>query len=180
MKHSAYGILCKFDVFWSASVPAGWGGTTPVVREGLEEVRTSLLDLTNEEHAHIDQRLRKDIIIWLSSVRPDGRPHIVAVWFLWDGQHIYIFSQPNTQKIRNLRHNSHVMLGLDETRQGSDVVLIEGTAELLNDPAINATMPAYAAKYAANLAHLGWTAEQMSKSYSQAIRITPTRFHFVS
>jgi hypothetical protein len=35
----------------------------------------SILDLTRERDAHIDQRLRNDITIWLNTVRPDGRPH---------------------------------------------------------------------------------------------------------
>lgn len=138
-----------------------------------------MLDLTRERDAHIDQRLRDNVIIWLNSVRADGRPHSAAVWFLWDGSHILIFSQDN-QKMRNLRQNPHVSLALDDTRTGDDVVTIEGTVELLNDPAILPTLPAYAAKYAGKLKEMGWTPEQMSKSYNQAIRITPTKFHTVS
>jgi predicted pyridoxine 5'-phosphate oxidase superfamily flavin-nucleotide-binding protein len=29
--------------------------------------------------------LRDDPVVWLSSVQPDGRPHVVPVWFHWDG-----------------------------------------------------------------------------------------------
>lgn len=135
-----------------------------------------MLDLTQPKNAHIDERLRTDPIIWLSSVRPDNRPHIVAVWFLWDGETILIFSQPNTQKVRNLRHNTSVMLALDNTHQGDDVIMIEGKAELLNDPNVEATLPAYAQKYDSLLKGMEWTAEEMAESYSQGIRITPTRF----
>ena len=39
-----------------------------------------MLDLSDSKGAHIDQRLRDEPIIWLSSVRPDGRPHLVLVW----------------------------------------------------------------------------------------------------
>jgi len=79
-----------------------------------------MLDLTNPKDAHRDERLRKDPIIWLSSVRPDGRPHLVPVWFLWYGETILIFSQPNAQKIRNLRQNTNVILALDDTKDGDD------------------------------------------------------------
>ena len=82
--------------------------------------------------------------------------------------------------MRNLRQNPHVSLALDDTRTGDDVVTIEGTVELVNDPAILPTLPAYAEKYAGKLKEMGWTPEQMSKSYNQAIRITPTKFHTVS
>ena len=80
----------------------------------------SILDLTKKRDAHIDQRLRNDITIWLNTVRPDARPHAVVVWFLWDGEAILIFSQPEKQKLRNLQHNANVVLAVDNTREGSD------------------------------------------------------------
>lgn len=135
-----------------------------------------MLDLTKSKDAHIDQRMRTETMIWLSSVRPDGRPHLVPVWFLWDGSTILICSQPNQQKIRNLRHNAAVMLALDTAKQGGDIVMFEGTAVLLDDAEVNATVPAYVAKYASRIQAMGWNAETMAKSYSQAIRITPTKF----
>ncbi len=137
-------------------------------------------DLANPKDPHVDERLRKNLIIWLSSVRPDGRPHLVPVWFLWDGKNILIFSQPNTQKIRNLRQNTNVILALDDTKDGEDVVMLEGKAEFLNDPAVNPTLPAYAAKYNSELKSMGYTAEAMAAEYAQAIRITPTRFLNIS
>jgi len=137
-----------------------------------------MLDLTNPKHAHIDKRLRENRILWLGSVRPDGRPHLVYVMFLWDGKHILIFSEPTSQKIRNVQHNPYVTLGLDETRSGEDMVILEGKAELLHDPAVNPTLPAYAAKYAAELQRVGLTAEAMAALFSQALLVTPTRiFH---
>jgi PPOX class probable F420-dependent enzyme len=135
-----------------------------------------MLDLTKEKDAHVDQRLRNEIMIWLASTRPDGRPHLVAVWFLWDGSNFLIFSQPKTQKLRNIRHNPTVMLALDTADEGGDIVRIEGRAELVTDPDLKATLPAFAQKYATQLQDMSYTAEQMAASYSQAIRITPTRF----
>jgi PPOX class probable F420-dependent enzyme len=135
-----------------------------------------MLDLTNPKHAQIDERLRANCILWLGSVRPDGRPHLVYVWFLWDGKRILIFSQPTSQKIRNVRHNPHVSLGLDNTREGEDMVILEGKGELLDDPAVNATLPAYAAKYDSLLKRVGLTAEIMAAVYSQAVLITPIKF----
>ena len=135
-----------------------------------------MLDLSQTQHAHIDQRLRSDIMIWFNTVRADGRPHSVAVWFLWDGAQSLIFSQPKTQKVRNVRQNPHVVLALDNTDNGGDVIVIEGTAELITDPDVNTTVAAYSQKYASELKSMGMTAEAMSKDYSQGIRITPTRF----
>src|SRR6516225_1171468 len=98
-----------------------------------------MLDLTNPKHAHVDERLRENLILWLGSVRPDGRPHLVYVFFLWDGKHILIFSQPTSQKIRNVQQNPTVTLALDNTKEGEDMVILEGKAELLQDPVVNTT-----------------------------------------
>jgi PPOX class probable F420-dependent enzyme len=136
-----------------------------------------MLDLTNPKNAHIDERLRTNPIIWLTTVRPDNRPHMVAVWFLWDGEKFLIFSQPNTQKLRNLRHNSHVTLALDDTHGGGDVIVIDGEAELLTNPDVNVTLAGFAQKYDAFFKRMGSDAASMAKSYSQGIRITPTKFY---
>jgi PPOX class probable F420-dependent enzyme len=136
----------------------------------------SLLDPTKERDAHIEQRLRTDRITWFVTVRPDGRPHAVAVWFLWEGDTILIFSRPNNQKIRNLQVNSNVLLALDDTHQGSDPITIEGTATLLATGDVDTTHTAYVEKYAGGIKQLGSTPEKMATEYSQAIRIRPTRF----
>src|SRR6059058_3975532 len=115
-----------------------------------------MLDLAQPKDAHIEQRLRSELIIWLGTVRPDGRPHLVPVWFLWDGATILIFSKPD-QKIRNLRHSPHVTLALDHTADGEDVVLLDGEAALLPPGEVDTTLPAYAEKYGPKLAEMGWT-----------------------
>ena len=132
-------------------------------------------DLAKLQNPHTEERLRSEIMLWLSTVRPDGRPHLVPVWFLWDGETILVFSKPD-QKIRNLRRNPNVVVSLDTAGQGDDIVLIEGHAELLSDPNIKTTLPTYAQKYAERLSSMGWTAEIMAKDYTQTIRITPTKF----
>jgi len=136
-----------------------------------------MIDLSGEKGAHIDERLRTDLILWLSTVRPDGRPHLVPVWFLWEGSTILIFSIPKNQKVYNLRQNNRVMVALDDTYEGDDVVSIEGTAELLNDPTVTPLMPTYVAKYAGELAEIEMSPEKMASEYTQAIRITPTKLY---
>jgi PPOX class probable F420-dependent enzyme len=134
-----------------------------------------LLDPTKERDAHIEQRLRTDHITWLVSVRPDGRPHAVAVWFLWDGDTILIFSRPNNQKLRNIQSNPNVVLALDNTHEGEDPITIEGTATLLASGEVDITHNSYIEKYAEGIKGIGFTPEQMAAQYTQAIRIRPTR-----
>lgn len=135
-----------------------------------------MLDVTTESGKHAEQRLRSDLIAWLTTVGSGGRPYTVPVWFLWEGRTILIFSQPQKQKVRNLRKNAYVTLALDGTDEGGDVVVVEGTAELLNDPDVSATLDAFKEKYKAQFQSMGSTPEAMAADYSQAIRVTPTKF----
>ena len=135
-----------------------------------------MLDVTTQSGKHAEQRLRSDIIAWLTTVGSNGRPYTVPVWFLWEGETILIFSRPQKQKVRNLRNNARVTLALDGSNEGGDVVVVEGTAELLNDPDVKVSLPAYTEKYGTLIQRNRWTPESMSADYSQAIRITPTKF----
>jgi PPOX class probable F420-dependent enzyme len=134
-----------------------------------------MLDLNNARDAHVNERLNNDLIVWLTTVRPDGRPHTVPVWFLWDGSTILIFRAINV-KVHELRQNPNVTLALDPSNNGDDIVVVEGTAELVDDVNITATLPAFAQKYDPLLKSMGWTAESMAPNYPHAVRVTPKKF----
>lgn len=126
--------------------------------------------------ARIDRMLRAAPVVWLSSVRPDGSPHLVPVWFSWDGEAILVASKPSAQKVRNLRANPTVMLALGEPEDDFDVGMLEGRAELL-DPSAAAALPeAHLAKYRDQMAAIGLDGDEFVATYSQVIRIVPTRF----
>ena len=134
------------------------------------------LDLSNPKDAHVDQRLRKEPIIWLSTVRSNGRPHLVPVWFFWNGETITIYSQPDNQKMRNLQHNTNVALALEAADEGDDVVIVEGKAELLGKSTQTMNNAAYVEKYDALIKAMDTDPEELAASYSEVIRVTPTRF----
>ena len=134
-----------------------------------------MLDSSHPNYEHIQERLRSNVVLWLNSVRPDGRPHSVIVWYLWDGNKFLIFSRPKNQKLRNIQHNPHVVLALDNTANGGDPIIFEGTAELIDPAKISAAMPAFKEKYTPQMQAMGWTAESMAADYSQPIVVTPTR-----
>jgi PPOX class probable F420-dependent enzyme len=122
---------------------------------------------------HAEERLLTEPIVWLATVRPDGSPHQVPVWFLWDGNQFLIFAPPGSRTVRNIRANPRVSLALDPTSGGSDVIVVDGTARL--DPAPAAIPPAYEEKYRARMERLGFDRESMAREYSTAIWVTPTR-----
>ena len=124
----------------------------------------------------IDRLLREELVVWLSSVRPDGRPHLVPIWFSWDGREILIASKPNAQKVRNLRANAKVMLALGEAEDDFDVGLLEGQAELVDEPAAAVLPASHLAKYRSQMAAIGLSPFEFHATYSQVIRIVPTRW----
>jgi PPOX class probable F420-dependent enzyme len=132
--------------------------------------------------AHAADRLRGELMIWITTVRGDGQPQTSAVWFHWDGIDFLLFSQPRALKIRNLTAEPRVSLNLNGTGYGSDLVIVEGTAEVLPDFASGpwpepARVEAYYAKYERSLRdELGSSGDEMASAFTTALRITPTRW----
>jgi PPOX class probable F420-dependent enzyme len=126
--------------------------------------------------ARIDRMLRSESIVWVSTVSADGTPHLVPIWFSWDGASLLIASKPHAKKVRNLRSNPTVMLALGEPDDDFDVAMIEGIAELPDEPAATVLPAAHLDKYRRQMAAIGLTPEEFLATYSQVIRIRPTRF----
>ncbi|MEA2650962.1 MAG: hypothetical protein QOI85_683 [Chloroflexota bacterium] len=124
----------------------------------------------------IEERLRTEPTVWLSTTRPDGRPHVVPVWFNWDGSVFDLFSKPNAQKVRNLREHPHVMLAVGQPAEEWDVELVEGTAAVMANPTAEVIHPTMFEKYAHLMARPALDTESFVSTYSQPVRITPTRF----
>jgi PPOX class probable F420-dependent enzyme len=133
------------------------------------------LDLSQPKHTQVDERLRGEPTIWFGSVRPDGRPHLVPVWFLWDGMSLLVFCEPHAQKIHNIQANPHVTLALEAAKDGADIVILEGTAGLIPLEDATAQLPAYAAKYNALITAFDRNFDAMLAQYCQPIRVMPTR-----
>ncbi len=134
------------------------------------------MDGTNRSASRIRRFLEREPVVWLSTVRPDGGPHLVPIWFWWDGDSLLVFSKPNAQKVRNLRDRASVMLALGDAEDDFDVGMLEGRAELLDRPTRDVMPAAHVAKYASQLGALGLSAEAYAATYSQVIRIRPVRF----
>jgi PPOX class probable F420-dependent enzyme len=134
-----------------------------------------VMETTSLAAARIRRFLEQEPVVWLSTVRPDGGPHLVPIWFWWDGEALLVFSKPGAQKVRNLRERPSVMLALGDAEDDFDVGMFEGTAELLDRPTSEVLPAGHLAKYARQLAAMGLTAEEYAATYSQVLRIRPVR-----
>jgi PPOX class probable F420-dependent enzyme len=131
------------------------------------------LDRSNVFQARVADQLERELIGWLVTVSPSGRPQPSPVWFHWDGANkITIFSKPDTPKLRNIAANSHVSFHFDSDARGEQITILSGTAAILEQPRRVLEHPEYARKYQADLLIIGSSAEQMSADYSVTIELT--------
>ncbi len=119
--------------------------------------------------------LAEERVVWLSTVRPDGSPHLVPTWFLWDGEALLVWSKPNAVKVRNLRANPRLMVAVGDPHADFNVGLIEASAELAA-PGSLSVPDAFFAKYHDELATAGLDPEGFRATYTQSVRVVPSRF----
>ncbi|MBU6359286.1 MAG: pyridoxamine 5'-phosphate oxidase family protein [Chloroflexota bacterium] len=91
-----------------------------------------------------DPRLDTERNIWLATTRPDGRPHLTPIWFVWMHDKIYFCTQGKAVKTRNLTANPNVAFSLEN---GDKPAIGEGVAKLLEAPFPTEIVAAFKTKY---------------------------------
>lgn len=70
----------------------------------------------------------------LATVRDDGRPHVVPVWFIVDGDTLVFTTWHESVKAGNLRRDPRVSICVDEEIPPYTFVMLEGTASISEQP----------------------------------------------
>lgn len=65
---------------------------------------------------------------WVVSVWPDGRPHAMPVWGMWDRGALWFTSSRRSRKVRNLGADPRCVVTTDDA---ADPVVLEGRAEIV-------------------------------------------------
>jgi hypothetical protein len=73
----------------------------------------------------VRSRLEQATQYWLSTTRPDGRPHTVPVDGLWVDDRWYFSGSPQAVHQRNLHTNSEIVVHLSDAMKA---VIVEGVA----------------------------------------------------
>jgi F420H(2)-dependent biliverdin reductase len=95
------------------------------------------------------ERLTTEANVWFAAVRPDGRPHLTPIWFVWVDDRMWLCTQSSTVKVRNVRANPTVSIALEN---GNAPVTGEGTAVVRpQTDAPLAVRNAFIAKYEWNI-----------------------------
>ncbi|MFI2076686.1 pyridoxamine 5'-phosphate oxidase family protein [Streptomyces triculaminicus] len=117
-----------------------------------------------EQRKHdVLERLGREQDIWVASADEDGLPCLVPLWFLWDGEAIWMSTRFTNPTGRNLRDGRRARLALGHTR---DVVLIDGDVENFTAREVPAAAAdAFAERY-------GWDPRRNGGSYGY-FRVLP-------
>ncbi|HSF87204.1 MAG TPA: TIGR03667 family PPOX class F420-dependent oxidoreductase [Acidimicrobiia bacterium] len=124
-----------------------------------------------DDHARARQRLADELVAWMTTVRPDGRPQTSPVWFLVEGDEILVYSA-ETARLRNIAGNPHVAMNLDGNGRGGDIVTLEGTARIVPGERPASANATYVAKYEAAMERNEWSPDRFAELYPVAVRVT--------
>jgi Pyridoxamine 5'-phosphate oxidase len=79
------------------------------------------------------ERLEKSHNYWISTTRPDGRPHLMVVWGVWWENAFWFSTGPRTRKAKNIAANPQCVIG---TEKADEAVIVEGIAQEIEDRAV--------------------------------------------
>jgi PPOX class probable F420-dependent enzyme len=77
------------------------------------------------------ERLTASRNYWVATVRPDGQPHVMPVWGVWDEGSFWFSSSRGSRKVRNLLEDARCVVTTQDPEQP---VVVEGMAEFVTDP----------------------------------------------
>lgn len=91
------------------------------------------------------ERFSRSHNYWLTTVRPEGRPHVMPVWGVWLDGGWYFSTSTTSRKGRNLASNTKCVVC---NENAEEAVIVEGTAQRLRDDEIpRQVMADYKKKY---------------------------------
>ncbi len=124
--------------------------------------------------------LTRPLLGRLATASPDGQPHVVPVWFLFEDGFVWVSAFRTTRKVIDLERNPKcaIVIDIEQGQEALSAVAIEGRAELIRAPFLEVRQRAQRI-YAKYLGPEGVLAPDpqswLDSSENLLIKITPTR-----
>jgi general stress protein 26 len=80
-----------------------------------------------------EERLVASRNYWCATVRPDGRPHVMPIWGVWNRSSLWFSTGVWSRKARNLYFERRVTVTTDDA---VNPVVIEGVVQIEASPAV--------------------------------------------
>ncbi len=110
-------------------------------------------------------RLRDEPNLWLATTRPDGRPHLTPIWFVFVEGRFYVCTTSKAVKTRNVTTNARASVSLES---GNQPVIAEGAARVIERPYPQAVAAEFLRKFE-------WELDS-EPEYDVLIEVVPTRW----
>lgn len=132
--------------------------------------------MTNEA---IDEYLAEPLIARVATLRSDGRPHVVPVWYEWDGQLLRFEALPDSQKGTNVRRDPRISVVVDDALDPLRYrgVMLEGRAEIIDDQKRALAIVARICRRYLTEPHLGRYLSYVRGFKHIIVELAPTRLH---
>lgn len=90
------------------------------------------------------ERLHNERNVWMATVRPDGRPHLAPVWFVYVDDRLWIGTGAGSVRARNLIANPAATVSLES---GDAPLVAEGVVVVHPSERPAAVVEVFAGKY---------------------------------
>jgi PPOX class probable F420-dependent enzyme len=126
------------------------------------------------------RRVFKDLpVVHLATTRPDGGPHVVPLWFVWQEEAVYVSCRRDSATWRNAERDPRVSLSFHVGRRWRELagVALAGRAEPLvtEHPALRGILSAWFEKYRLLLAAGGFRDYANQVERPGMLRVRPER-----
>jgi PPOX class probable F420-dependent enzyme len=134
-----------------------------------------MIDLTTDFGRAVEQHLKEEYVIWLTTIDSHFTPQPRPVWFLWEYETILVFSQRGAYKIKHIMQHPRVSLNFNTDKSGDKhVIVMTGDASIDTSGVNPNQVPAYLEKYKTGIADLNMTPEAFTAEYATLLRISPS------
>lgn len=80
--------------------------------------------------SYAQERLQRARNFWISTTRPDGRPHAVPIWALWWQDQLLFSTSEHSVKAKNMAARPYAVIGCEPA---DDAIVLEGPVERVRD-----------------------------------------------
>lgn len=123
----------------------------------------------------VEEFLREAHVASLATVRPDGKPHVVPVWYDYDGREFTISTFRGTQKVTNVAKKGYAALTIYTADFPYRQVTVEGPARVAG-PIDNVWRERVAMRYLGDAAGRAYVRDT-SEIDNVALHVRPMKWH---
>lgn len=93
----------------------------------------SLVKLTSEEIGAFLNRTGPALVGVIGTLGADGYPHLVPVWYRYDGEQVHIWTLESRAWVKNLARDNRAAFSVQEEQLTNTAVSLKGRASILTN-----------------------------------------------